>query len=332
MHATGQSSHSSATAAERAVSRCRRLPTNPPFRVLVFMPIGREHSDIAADKCAKITRMANVSLFLAHYDDSQNFYASMPWYAQVEFKAVVAPAIKIVLAKQLLLKSERMRTLLLTQFSHVWVTDDDVAFPAVPTLRRFLDVASDLDAAIVQPATKGSVHGLVQPTSPSQCAVARSTDFVEFQSPLMARCVFLEAVGLMHRSHYSDYGLDMVWCRWFGSHQQYPRWNMCNVCAVVEVAGFEKRYGTAHTHSYNRSAALEDDRHLRGLYAPYESLCTIVGACRGGGQTAIINRRRLESVGGTHRPRPYREVTCTAPRPGLVIDGPCGRWRAAARK
>ena len=303
----------------------------PPFRVLVFMPIGREHSSIAADKCDKLTSPAgnfsqSLSLFLAHYDDSRELYKRMPWYSRVTYAITTKREIKIVLARKLLLHHAPMRTILLRRYSHVWVTDDDVTFPGPLELRRFFDVAARLDAAILQPATRGSVHGLVQPDPSRSCAVARSTDFVEFQSPFMERCVFAETVGVLHQSTHSDYGLDMIWCRWLAA-QPHSRWNLCNVCAIVDaVDGFEKRYGDAHVHSYNTTFAVQDDRRMREAHAAYDSLCAVVGACRGG-ESLSPAATHIE-FGSAHRRMPYQQRTCTSPRPGLRVDGPCGAWRA----
>lgn len=323
--------NTSASSSLRAtIARCRR-GRPPPFRVLIFLPVGREHADVVADKCAKLTRLANASLFVVHYDDSQRLFRAMPWYSRVEFTAVATPrAIKIVLARRLLVHDERMRRVLLSRFSHVWVTDDDVAFPSVRELRRFLAVAARLDAAIVQPATNGSHHSLLHPRR--DCTVATPTDFVEFQSPLMERCTFLEAVGVLHKGSRSDYGLDRVWCRWFA--RPPSRWNLCTACAVVAAAGFEKRYGARHRHSYDKAAAQEDDRRMRAEYAPYESLCTVVGACRDGNSSASPRRLADHSISvapmidSAHRRMMYRPGTCTAPRPGLVVNGACGVWRA----
>ena len=293
------------------------------------MPIGRDHSSIAIEKCERLVRTQNVSLFLAHYDDSQTFYSQLPWYRRVAFSAVVPREIKIVLARRLLIHDEAMREMLLSRFSHIWITDDDVAFPQTHHLRRFVSIAARLDAAIVQPTTNGSVHSLLRPMESNPCVEATPTDFVEFQSPLMERCAFLEAVGVLHHSTRSDYGLDMVWCRWF-AHKP-GRWNICTACAVVSAEGFEKRYGSAHVHSYSTAAASEDDRKLRGEYAPFESLCTVVGACRDGGTMPIAAARARRMISPTHGRFPYRTRACASPRPGLVVDGPCGAWHAKAR-
>lgn len=139
--------------------------------------------------------------------------------------------------------------------------------------------------------------------------------------------MFAETVGLIHQSTRSDYGLDMVWCRWVAA-QPRSRWNLCTACAVVEVNGFEKRYGTDHKHSYNLSDAVRDDRRIRQMYAPFESLCLIVGACRDASPPAAAY---MQPTASTHRRFPYRQRVCPAPRPGLVIDGPCGAWRAVNR-
>lgn len=343
----------SSSSARAAAWRCRRAAAAPAFRVLVFLPIGKEHATIASRTCQTITRTANASLFLIHYDDSQAYFAREPWYARVEFTAVAkVRAIKIVLARQFLVLDERMRLVILQRFSHVWVTDDDVSFPSSHAVGHFLRVAARLDAAIVQPATEASTHTLVRPRS--DCSVATPTDFVEHQSTLMERCVFMEAVGVLHKGTRSDYGLDRVWCRWFARPVNHSRWNLCTACAVIQVAGFVKHYGTTHKHSYNVSAAMEDDRRLRSEYSLYESLCTVVGSCRNGpsphsttfgdaaaaGQAAARtssllhppSRRMqlLNKIDSSHRRMPYRVGTCTAPRPGLVVNGPCGMWRSAA--
>ena len=283
------------------------------------MPIGQEHSSIAIEKCERLVRTQNVSLFLAHYDDSRSRFSRMPWYARVAFTAVVPRDIKIVLARRLLVHDEAMRQIIVKRFSHVWITDDDVAFPETHHLHRFLNIAARLDAAIVQPTTNGSVHSLLRPMPSSPCADATPTDFVEFQSPLMDRCAFFEAVGVLHHSTRSDYGLDMIWCRWFANRP--GRWNMCTACAVVSADGFDKRYGPAHVHSYSTAAAGEDDRKLRGEYASFESLCTVVGACRDGGSTPIAaaSARRVVS---THSRMPYRTRACSAPRPAAGRDCP----------
>lgn len=135
--------------AAHVVARCRALPTHPTiFRVLAFMPIGRDHADIVTSKCQRLVDTANLSLYLAHYDNSQELFRKMSWYRRVAYTATVPRDVKIVLAKKLLLQDAHMRTQLLSHFSHVWVTDEDVVFPEAPSLQRFLDVAAALDAAV----------------------------------------------------------------------------------------------------------------------------------------------------------------------------------------
>ena len=47
-------------------------------------------------------------------------------------------------------------------------------------------------------------HPLHPSASPRHCPVARSTDFVEFQSPLVERCALAEALTVIHRSEHSE--------------------------------------------------------------------------------------------------------------------------------
>ena len=80
---------------------------------------------------------------------------------------------------------------------------------------------------------------------------------------------------------------------------------------------------------HRKLIAAQDDRRMRQSYAAYESLCSVVGACREGrGAPAAATTTTVVSA---HRRMAYRPRTCTAPRPGLRVDGPCGRWDARAR-
>ena len=88
--------------------------------------------------------------------------------------------------RELILDAE-MRRKVLREYSHVWVADENIAFPEARQLDAFLRAVNASGAAIAQPSIRGSSHSAMAPSS--RCAV-RHTDFVEVMFPIMRACVF----------------------------------------------------------------------------------------------------------------------------------------------
>ena len=276
-------------AAFEFVDRCYAMP-RPQFNVLVFMAVGRRFFYVAARKCHMMLE-AKLSLALAHYDNSEPMYRTQRWYRRVQYKlSVTTPEIKLRLARRLLVLQASVREQLLRRYSHVWISDEDVEFWAAASLHHFIIAARDLEAAIIQPSTRGSIHSFIHPQSLCQ---VRSTDFVEVMAPMLDTCAFMETVLILHKSDASDYGLDRVWCRYFAARR---RWDLCNVCAIVETdrggpsgtRGFTKRWDLRGSSSrnpklggtYSLGTALQDDSCMRQIFEKYESKCVMLG-CRG---------------------------------------------------
>ena len=298
------------------VEQCWAQP-EPKFRVLAFMAVGMKHFGVAVRKCEAILR-ADVDLALAHYDRHVDVFRAQPWYPRVAFSFVAPrPAIKFRLARAALLANATIRNRVYAGWSHVWISDEDADFTHIIGLHRFVASARALDAAIISPSTRNSIHSFIHPSALCQ---VRATDFVEVMAPLMHRCAFAETLLILHESSVSDYGIDRVWCRYFAARR---RWDVCNVCAIVEVdrsawmanghlgGGFLKwRRGrkTALGATYNLTSALADDKCVRSKFAQYESGCLALG-CRGlGDERTYCDAAKLRT---TQRPQP--PATCDAP-------------------
>jgi len=266
-------------------------------------------SGFGMQKCQDILA-ANLSLALSHYAGSRLPYAAQPWYNRVRYTDVPpSPAVKTVLAKRLLL-----HTVALNAFTHVWMTDEDVIFPAPPGLRHFVDFAVHIGAAVLQPSMIGSVHPFLHPGKEPLLCKVWATDFVEIQSPLIHRCAFAEVLTRIHTSNRSDYGVDRVWCRYLATI--YP-WTLCTACAVVESRLFEKAQAppqqrdpsgsvvfNVHRHSYDMNAANADDRCVRQRFASYDSGCLVLGChkpatrCTGTTPASLLDQRAaMEGLG-----------------------------------
>ena len=189
---------------------------------------------------------------------------------------------------------------------------------------RFIAAARVLDAAIIQPACLGSIHSLVHPAPLCQ---ARATDYVEVMAPLFDRCAFVETVLAIHESTISDYGIDRVWCRYFAARR---RWDLCDVCAIVEVqrmgaprhgadgapSGFVKRWDLRSRDgvirmggTYNVTRAVQDDKCVRRKFRAYDTQCLVLG-CRGSAeQRTHCDSRRLVATRLPDETGP----TCAAP-------------------
>ncbi|KAJ8600371.1 hypothetical protein CTAYLR_000708 [Chrysophaeum taylorii] len=252
------------------------LPAPRAFRVLVFVPVGRKKAVIVNDTCKKALAL-NLSVWLAHYDGSQDWYArTYSWYPRV------SRAFNYTDFKANYVRNEVLPRV--EAFSHVWVLDDDVRWPAMDAVAAFLGVVRDERPLIAQPTIRGSWQKLVSPEQDRfapNCTVW-ATDFVEVMAPIIRAPVLADVYSrLLSTTSHSDWGLDMVWCayakRRFGT-------TSTTTCLVVDApfrkadrVTARKGYFKFYQHSYSTQASLWDKRclkhNLRPLWTTFHGRC-----------------------------------------------------------
>lgn len=251
----------------------------PDFRVLLLIPAGRNKASIVADTIRQALDN-NVSVFLAHYDGSSDWYrATYDWYdrlwATVNYTDFKANYVR----NELLLARNRE---IQAAFSHVWVADDDVRFGDVAV---FLRRVRDAQPLIAQPAITGSWQRIVSPEHAKKLACdAWATDFVEVMAPIMRADVLFDVYArLLSTTSHSDWGTDMVWCKY--AERRFKRASGRPACLVVDAPGFQKAgrvtarrdYFRVYAHSYETQASLWDKRcikhNLRPLWTRFRADC-----------------------------------------------------------
>lgn len=123
-----------------------------------------------------------MSIFLAHYDGSQGWYAATfpSWYPRI-WRSVNYTDFKASYVRRELVADPITANAVVQDFSHVWVVDDDLRFPSLERTAAFLDAVRLHDTLIAQPAVRGSWQTLVTPEQRRKLGsgcTAWSSDFV----------------------------------------------------------------------------------------------------------------------------------------------------------
>jgi len=220
-------------------------------RVLIFIPVCK-HSDTMKLMTSNIDHLrtfedtVSIDVFLAHYDGDRDSWlrAVGPWYIKnVQFYAEV-PGLKMWLAKDLLLASDRQ--VQIDSYSYVWLLDEDAGL-ATLDVARMLSLARKSEANIVTPAFVNAcwnctssealesaaktaprmvVHargGVLCQTGERMCSFQlprsdcryRYTNFVEVSFPLLKPAALYQVLGKCTGcmpSRGSTWGLNRVWC------------------------------------------------------------------------------------------------------------------------
>eukprot|EP00966_Prymnesium_polylepis_P093814 2171099-Prymnesium_polylepis.1 len=172
-------------------------PAEPPaqpstFRALVFAAVSTRVLT-KVEYLSRKLQLLDADLFLAHYDGGQAAYQERAWYRErVRFNVSYRESVKSrYLARELFAADERGESLR-RDYSHVWLVDEDIAFPSTAYLRYFFSTAVSAGALIAQPAITGVQRPILRPGPP--CGV-RQTDFIEVMAPLLQTRVALQVCG-----------------------------------------------------------------------------------------------------------------------------------------
>lgn len=222
------------------------------LRILLFMPVGEKWLGNVRTTCLTALSL-NMSLFLAHYDGNGSAaYVGQPWYSQVAY-SVTYPARKSDFVLRELVANDTMRAVLRSRFTHVWLTDDNVVFGLPRAALKLVQVAKTLEVEFAAPAFATTAMPIARPDR--KCS-AHTTDYVEIMAPLATSRALIASYSSLYRPGGSDWGLDMLWCR-FVAHQlrglAHSDYNTSRVCVIANVGpGFSK---LPHRSSYNVAAA-----------------------------------------------------------------------------
>lgn len=275
-----------------AQADCTKAP--PPFRVLYVSAVGVSYSGLVSDAVSKLVALPYVDVFLIHYDRGgivtyreghagDGLYTYLPWYAKVRFATtfndnVTGGTSKPQHVRRELILDAAMRATVTRDYSHVWVADENIAFPQLRLLDAFLRAVNASGAAIAQPAIKGSIHPML---SPAHCAV-RSTDFVEVMLPIMRTCVFEHVYTHLLVGQRTDWGLDKLWCRYFARFEPWKSRRRgggdagSGACKVITSGRFVKVWDHARKRNesaYSRQVAHTEAACIGHFFAHLQSQC-----------------------------------------------------------
>ena len=333
-----------------------RTARAPPFRVLYVAAVGVSYSGLVSDAVAKLVSLPYVDVFLIHYDRGgvvtyrprggvldihddlagDGLYTYLPWYRKVRFATTFQDngtdgeaTSKPQHVRRELILSATMRETIVRDYSHVWVADENIAFPPARQLDAFLRTVNASGAAIAQPSMKGSLHPML---APAHCAV-RSTDFVEVMLPIMRTCVFEHVYTHLLVGQRTDWGLDKLWCRYFARFEPWKsRVNRKGggTCQVITAGRFVKVWSHARKRnesSYSREAAHTEAACLGYFFGHVWSKCSSFCCGEKGLHCPFVGEDDSLSRLGPER-------ICVEKRPGkekAPIRG-SGRGRGAARR
>lgn len=261
--------------------RCPAASQQPPFRVLFFVVVGQRYSGLISNMCQQLLRLGYVDLYLVHHDNSGivertsdgrlsgGAYTFLPWYRRVRYaRTATARRTKAQHVRHELILNTEMRKTVLREYSHVWVADENIAFPDSRQLNAFLRAVNASRAAIAQPSIRGSSHSAMAPSA--RCAV-RHTDFVEVMFPIMRACVFEHVYTTLYVGQQSDWGLDKLWCRYF---ERFEPWRRGGACQLITAGRFVKLWDHArNTSSYDRDDADRDGLCFELHFERFSSRC-----------------------------------------------------------
>ena len=222
------------------VQHSKSMKTN----IVLFMMIGSINMHISKNTC-KAASAAGIDVYAVHYTNSSyiNFHENMRKY---------------LYANRLQLGARKMGALFdaihkgyLDEYSHVWIMDDNVKITrnSIDTMKQAVQNTS---ALVYQPAIIGSHIPLVRPNN--TCSY-RYTDYVEIMSPIIETAALQHVLEHLHRTDaYSDWGLDMLWCKWLSASFKIDQ---SMACAIIDDATATK---IRKKSSYSYARALNDKR------------------------------------------------------------------------
>ncbi|CAJ1336468.1 unnamed protein product [Effrenium voratum] len=240
----------------------RPLELDPSCRTLYFSPVGASFREVTKKNLLHLHASGVVDIFLAHYRKDLAKWQQEPWYNQTVKYSVSYHDIKAGFVLNELIKQ---RTFSLTGYCWFWIADDNIDFSQLD-VKRYLSLAAESGANIVQPAVDFDSHGipsheiviantdpleLESPDSgPPRRSVYRYSDFVEVMSPLFRAPALPVAWKLYLPGLGSDFGMDQLWCRFVAAKLHGP---LERGCAIIDATPM---YKLPHFQSYDWEAAM----------------------------------------------------------------------------
>lgn len=249
-----------------SVVRPRSSPTS--FRVLFVSAVGKKNLASVA-KLIRTASKLKCEVMLFHYDGALDWYRKvLPNYdVRVSYSANFS-SWKAAYIHQAFISDRQLQIEVLEKFTHIWILDDDIIFPATSEVAWFLADIQRHQPLIAQPTIEGSWQRLVLPSYPHHGCAVRQSDFVEIMAPIMRTDILIDLYqSIYDPTRYSDFGLDRVWCNYVA--RRYDRLRACMILPQVffkgtrsgGVSGFAKS-----KHSYSIDKALWDNKCFYDRY------------------------------------------------------------------
>jgi hypothetical protein len=142
----------------------------------------------------------NFDLVLLYYGNNEEVAIE---YSKQTPHVYAAKGEKYHLLKSLITSSPEF----ISQYSHIWMPDNDVSI-STDNINRLFELADQYNLSLAQPAMKGYISHII--TMPKSENLLRYTSFVEVLAPLMN----LETLMLLKDTfdeNYSGWGYDFLW-------------------------------------------------------------------------------------------------------------------------
>jgi len=250
-------------------------------RVLFFAAVGPTYRDLTKRNVLHLAASGSGSIdfFLAHYAGNSSWWRSQAWHDAFVKYSVFYKAQKVDYVHRELVNRQ---TYDLSFYCFYWIADENIKFLDLNVI-NYLKLAQDSGAHITQAAVNFG-EGLASHDSVNafqtdvklelqasgrqvdgRC-LYRYTDFVEVMSPVFSTFDALRiAYGIHNTSLHSDWGLDIVWCRYvafrLGTSPETS-------CAIIDAETMAK---LPHQRSYEQSDAEEANAAVLRKYNAFRT-------------------------------------------------------------
>jgi len=230
---------------------------------LFFSAVDVQFRDIVKQNALHLQASGLVDVFLAHPRQDVEDWQREFWYKQTVKYSVSYKEMKWGFVLNELVKQQTFR---LNGYSWYWISDEDVDLTHL-NLRRYLALAMESGASIVQPAVAFDTQGIPQndvvmaysdrvklPDGSYGRSLYRYSELVEAQSPMFTAESLRTAWKLYLPGLGSGDGMDLVWCRFVASKLQR---SVEQGCAIIDA---EHMYKLPNIPNYNleNSMAVEE--------------------------------------------------------------------------
>ncbi|CAK8986698.1 unnamed protein product [Durusdinium trenchii] len=241
-------------------------------KTLFFAAVGPEFRDTMRKNALHLHATGVVDIFFAHYRQDLANWQKESWYQETVKYSVSYKEMKADFVLKELVKQETFR---LRGYCWYWIADDNVDFTSLD-VKRYLALAAETGASLVQPAVEFDSHGIPShqivtaysadvelPDHSISRSLYRYSDFVEVMSPLFREDALIAAWKLYLPGLGSDFGMDFLWCRFVAAQL---RARVDRVCAIIDA---EHMYKLPHLESYNFEDGLAVQEVLLNEFAEY---------------------------------------------------------------